>query len=62
MNIFKRLYHNYLEIKLSRLMDERKGAYQFGDVEYVELLDEKIDKMCKKLETTVDDQFMKDFY
>ena len=62
MNIFKRLYHNYLEIKLSRLMDERKGAYQFGDVEYVELLDEKIDNICKKLGTTVDDQFMKDFY
>ena len=43
-------------------MEERKGAYQFGDSEYVAKLDFKIDLICKKLGTDVDDQFMKDFY
>ena len=56
MNIFKKIF---LDIKLSRLMNERKGAYQFGDMEYVAELDNKIDVICKKLDTTVDDHYMK---
>ena len=40
-------------------MNERKGAYQFGDMEYVAELDNKIDVICKKLDTTVDDHYMK---
>ena len=61
MNIFKWIRNEYLDIKLSRLLNERKGARQFGDIEYVELLDEEIDDICEKLGTTVDEHFMKHF-
>lgn len=59
MNIFKWIHREYLDVKLSRLLNERKGAYQFGDMQYVDKLDENIDNICEKLGTTVDEHFSK---
>lgn len=49
------LKKQYYEIKLSVLLDERKGAYQSGEYDMVELLDEEVDEICNRHGFTIDD-------